>query len=43
MPNFDPRTLNKQAFQSLQALRHQAGQDNTLLKEQKNQAMELYT
>lgn len=43
MPNFDPRTLNKQAFQSLQALRHQAGQDNSLLKEQKNQAMELYT
>ncbi|AGF53640.1 unknown protein (plasmid) [Synechocystis sp. PCC 6803] len=43
MPNFDPRTINKQAFQSLQALRHQAGQDNALLKEQKNQAMELYT
>ncbi|WLT40453.1 hypothetical protein NON20_25305 (plasmid) [Synechocystis sp. B12] len=43
MPNFDPRTLNKQAFQSLQTLRHQAGQDNSLLKEQKNQAMELYT
>ncbi|MBE9176664.1 hypothetical protein IQ225_17580, partial [Synechocystis salina LEGE 06155] len=38
-----PRTLNKQAFQSLQTLRHQAGQDNARLKEQKNQAMELYT
>lgn len=43
MPDFDPRTLNKSAFETLQALRSQPNQDDARLKEQKNQAMELYT
>lgn len=43
MKTFDPRTLNKSAFEALQSLRDRPGQDNTRLKEQKNQAMELYT
>lgn len=43
MINFDSRTFNKHAFQALQALRDKADQDNPRLKEQKNQAQELYT
>lgn len=43
MVSFDPRTLNKHAFEGLQSLHDQARQDNALLKEQKNQAQELYT
>jgi len=43
MPDFDPRTLNKCAFEALQGLRSQPNQDDARLKEQKNQAMELYT
>ncbi len=40
MPNFDPRTLNREAFQALQALHSRGGDD---LQEQRNYARELYT
>lgn len=43
MQTFDPRTLNKEAFEALETLRNRHSQDNAHLKEQKNQAMELYT
>lgn len=39
MPNFDPRTLNREAFEALQTLRNR-GND---LQEQRNYARELYT
>lgn len=40
---FDPRTMGKPVYEALDALRRQPNQDNTRLKEQKNQAVELYT
>lgn len=43
MQTFDPRTLNKEAFEALQALHDRPNQSDAHLKEQKNQAMELYT
>lgn len=43
MQTFDPRTLNKSAFEALQSLRDRPNQSDSHLKEQKNQAMELYT
>lgn len=43
MPIFDPRALNKEAYQALQSLRDRSDQTDAHLKEQKNQAMELYT
>ncbi|QUS62542.1 hypothetical protein [Synechocystis sp. PCC 7338] len=50
MPDFDPRTLNKYAFEALTKLRkeHQKAipdfeKAKKGLKDQKNQAMELYT
>lgn len=43
MRTFDPRTLNKEAFEALQSLRDRPNQSDAHLKEQKNQAMELYT
>lgn len=43
MENFDPRTLSTPVYEVLQELRSQPNQDDTRLKEQKNQAVELYT
>lgn len=43
MQTFDPRTLNAKAFEALQSLRNLPNQNDARLKEQKNQAMELYT
>lgn len=40
---FDPRTMGKPVYEALQGLRDQPNQDDTRLKEQKNQAVELYT
>ncbi|MBF2036713.1 MAG: hypothetical protein IGR92_14870, partial [Leptolyngbyaceae cyanobacterium T60_A2020_046] len=40
---FDPRTMGKPVYEALQGLRSQPNQDNARLKEQKNQAVELYT
>lgn len=40
---FDPRTFGAPVYQALKDLRAQPNQDNTRLKEQKNQAVELYT
>jgi hypothetical protein len=40
---FDPRTMGKPVYQALSKLRSQHNQDETRLKEQKNQAVELYT
>lgn len=40
---FDPRTIAKPVYVALSQLRQQPGQDETRLKEQKNQAVELYT
>lgn len=40
---FDPRTMGKPVYEALQGLRTQPGQDDSRLKEQKNQAVELYT
>ena len=40
---FDPRTMGKPVYEALQGLRAQPGQDDSRLKEQKNQAVELYT
>lgn len=43
MPDFDPRTLNKCAFETLQKLSDAQQGDKSRRKEQKNQAQELYT
>lgn len=40
---FDPRTIGKPVYEALAELRQQPNQDDTRLKEQKNQAVELYT
>ncbi len=40
---FDPRTIGKPVYEALSGLRSQPNQDETRLKEQKNQAVELYT
>lgn len=40
---FDPRTMGKPVYEALQGLRAQPSQDDSRLKEQKNQAVELYT
>jgi hypothetical protein len=40
---FDPRTISKPVYIALSQLRSQPNQDDTRLKEQKNQAVELYT
>ncbi len=40
---FDPRTIGKPVYEALDGLRNQPNQDETRLKEQKNQAVELYT
>jgi len=40
---FDPRTIGKPVYQALSQLRVQPNQDEIRLKEQKNQAIELYT
>jgi hypothetical protein len=40
---FDPRTMGKPVYEALQGLRTLPGQDDARLKEQKNQAVELYT
>ncbi|WP_017303840.1 hypothetical protein [Spirulina subsalsa] len=43
MNTFDPRTISKPVCEALQNLRSQPNQDDSRLKEQKNQAVELYT
>ena len=40
---FDPRTIATPVYKALTDLRSQSNQDETRLKEQKNQAIELYT
>lgn len=40
---FDPRTITTPVYEALLQLRSQPHQDDTRLKEQKNQAVELYT
>jgi hypothetical protein len=40
---FDPRTITTPVYEALSQLRSQPHQDDTRLKEQKNQAVELYT
>jgi hypothetical protein len=40
---FDPRTIATPVYEALSNLRSQPHQDDTRLKEQKNQAVELYT
>lgn len=40
---FDPRTIGKPVYEALDGLRNLPNQDETRLKEQKNQAVELYT
>ncbi|KJH70763.1 hypothetical protein [Aliterella atlantica] len=40
---FDPRTIATPVYNALSELRSQPNQDDTRLKEQKNQAIELYT
>ncbi len=40
---FDPRTIATPVFEALDGLRQLPNQDDTRLKEQKNQAVELYT
>lgn len=40
---FDPRTMGQPVFEALHALRLSSEGDKTRLKEQKNQAVELYT
>ena len=40
---FDPRTIATPVYEALSGLRSQYNQDNTRLKEQKSQAVELYT
>lgn len=39
---FDPRTMGKPVYEALHELRNLPNQDDTRLKEQKNQAVELY-
>ncbi|MBD2097719.1 hypothetical protein H6F90_21725 [Trichocoleus sp. FACHB-591] len=41
--SFDPRTMGKPVYVALSQLHQQYQQDETRLKEQKNQAVELYT
>lgn len=41
--SFDPRTIATPVYEALSGLREQHNNDNTRLKEQKNQAIELYT
>ncbi len=43
MKTFDPRTLTTPAYEALSGLRSHYENDTSRLKEQKNQAMELYT
>jgi hypothetical protein len=43
MMTFDPRTIATPVYEALSSLRSQPNQDDTRLKEQKNQAVELYT
>ncbi|MEH1887631.1 hypothetical protein [Nostoc sp.] len=43
MQVFEPRAMATPVYDALTALRNQANQDDTRLKEQKNQAVELYT
>jgi len=40
---FDPRTIGKPVYEALSQLRSQPNQEDSRLKEQKNQAVELYT
>lgn len=40
---FDPRTIGKPVYEALSTLRAQPSRDDTRLKDQKNQAVELYT
>lgn len=40
---FDPRTITTPIYEALDSLRSQPNQDESRLKEQKNQAVELYT
>ncbi|WP_448573898.1 hypothetical protein [Trichothermofontia sp.] len=40
---FDPRTIGKPVYEALSQLRAQPNQDDARLKEQRNQAVELYT
>lgn len=40
---FDPRTIATPVYEALSGLRSQYNQDESRLKEQKNQAVELYT
>jgi len=40
---FDPRTIATPVYNALHGLRNQPNQDNNRLKEQKGQAVELYT
>ena len=40
---FDPRTISKPVYEGLSNLKEQTRQDESRLKEQKNQAVELYT
>ncbi|MFM7425054.1 MAG: hypothetical protein ACKO7W_08700 [Elainella sp.] len=41
--SFDPRTLSKPAYEALRDLRANRSKDDPHVKEQKNQAVELYT
>jgi len=41
--SFDPRTIATPVYEALQSLRSQHANDDERLKEQKNQAVELYT
>lgn len=43
MQTFDPRTLSTPVYEALQELRTSNSNDNSRLKEQKSQAVELYT
>ncbi|MGF1539290.1 MAG: hypothetical protein ACFCU5_02390 [Pleurocapsa sp.] len=43
MQTFDPRTLSTPVYEALQELRDRNNNDNSRLKEQKSQAVELYT
>ena len=43
MQTFDPRTLSTPVYEALQELRDRNSKDNSRLKEQKSQAVELYT
>ncbi|MGF1588847.1 MAG: hypothetical protein ACFCU7_06340 [Pleurocapsa sp.] len=43
MQTFDPRTLSTPVYEALQELRTKNNNDNSRLKEQKSQAVELYT